>query len=195
VCLEEGTLSGWLHEALEPHIEELVVTGVRMTPDQPNNPQEVRRQVFAHPVNRKVEWGFVNPSASVVLPGLIDTSVMIRAQNPVARMRTINYGYLNDGISELHIQGGVKHILSALYGDSREMRAHSGSLAMTVYRPAKFSKGVAAMREGVFTFFGGFAGGIGQAGKIVKVLDFATRNLYAKVIISDGPLPTSGLTR
>jgi len=28
VCLEEGTLSGWLHEVLEPHVEELVVTGV-----------------------------------------------------------------------------------------------------------------------------------------------------------------------
>jgi len=29
VCLEEGTLSGWLYEVLEPHVEELVVTGVR----------------------------------------------------------------------------------------------------------------------------------------------------------------------
>ena len=29
VCLEEGTLSGWLHEVLEPHVEEPVVTGVR----------------------------------------------------------------------------------------------------------------------------------------------------------------------
>jgi len=28
VCLEEGTLSGWLWEVLEPHVEELVVTGV-----------------------------------------------------------------------------------------------------------------------------------------------------------------------
>ena len=28
LCLEEGTLSGWLHEVLEPHVEELVVTGV-----------------------------------------------------------------------------------------------------------------------------------------------------------------------
>ena len=32
VCLEEGTLSGWLHEVLEPHVEELVVTGVRKEP-------------------------------------------------------------------------------------------------------------------------------------------------------------------
>jgi transposase len=29
VCLEEGTLAGWLYEVLEPHVEELVVTGVR----------------------------------------------------------------------------------------------------------------------------------------------------------------------
>ena len=29
VCLEEGTLSGWLYEVLEPHVEELVVAGVR----------------------------------------------------------------------------------------------------------------------------------------------------------------------
>ena len=28
LCMEEGTLSGWLHEVLEPHVEELVVTGV-----------------------------------------------------------------------------------------------------------------------------------------------------------------------
>jgi transposase len=29
VCLEEGTLSEWLYEVLEPHVEELVVAGVR----------------------------------------------------------------------------------------------------------------------------------------------------------------------
>ncbi|MCG6955256.1 MAG: IS110 family transposase [Gemmatimonadetes bacterium] len=29
VCLEEGTLSEWLHEVPEPHVEELVVAGVR----------------------------------------------------------------------------------------------------------------------------------------------------------------------
>ena len=29
VCVEEGTLSGWLGEVLEPHVEELVVTGAR----------------------------------------------------------------------------------------------------------------------------------------------------------------------
>ena len=28
MCMEEGTLSEWLHEVLEPHVEELVVTGV-----------------------------------------------------------------------------------------------------------------------------------------------------------------------
>ena len=28
VCLEEGTLSGWLYEVIEPHVEELVVAGV-----------------------------------------------------------------------------------------------------------------------------------------------------------------------
>jgi hypothetical protein len=27
VCLEEGTLSGWLYEVLEPHVEELVDRG------------------------------------------------------------------------------------------------------------------------------------------------------------------------
>lgn len=29
LCLEEGTLAEWLHEVLEPHVAELVVTGVR----------------------------------------------------------------------------------------------------------------------------------------------------------------------
>ncbi len=28
ICMEEGTLSGWLHEVLEPHVAELVVAGV-----------------------------------------------------------------------------------------------------------------------------------------------------------------------
>ena len=28
LCLEEGTLSGWLYEVLEPHVEELTVAGV-----------------------------------------------------------------------------------------------------------------------------------------------------------------------
>jgi hypothetical protein len=31
VCIEEGTLSGWLYEVLEPHVEELVVTGVHQS--------------------------------------------------------------------------------------------------------------------------------------------------------------------
>ncbi len=29
LCMEEGTLAGWLHEVLEPHVKELVVVGVR----------------------------------------------------------------------------------------------------------------------------------------------------------------------
>ncbi len=28
VCLEEGTLAGWLYEVLEPHVQELVVAGI-----------------------------------------------------------------------------------------------------------------------------------------------------------------------
>lgn len=29
LCMEEGTLTGWLYEVLEPHVQELVVVGVR----------------------------------------------------------------------------------------------------------------------------------------------------------------------
>ncbi len=29
LCLEEGTLAGWLYEVLSPHVEEIVVTAVR----------------------------------------------------------------------------------------------------------------------------------------------------------------------
>ena len=43
VCLEEGTLSGWLHEVLEPHVEELVVTGVRKS----RGPKSDKRDAFA----------------------------------------------------------------------------------------------------------------------------------------------------
>ncbi len=42
VCLEEGTLSGWLHEVLEPHVEELVVTGVRKS----RGPKSDKRDAF-----------------------------------------------------------------------------------------------------------------------------------------------------
>jgi hypothetical protein len=42
VCLEEGTLSGWLYEVLEPHVEELVVTGVRKS----RGPKSDKRDAF-----------------------------------------------------------------------------------------------------------------------------------------------------
>ena len=31
LCLEEGALAGWLHETLAPHVQELVVAGVRQS--------------------------------------------------------------------------------------------------------------------------------------------------------------------
>jgi transposase len=43
VCLEEGTLSEWLHEVLEPHVEELVVAGVRKS----RGPKSDKRDAFA----------------------------------------------------------------------------------------------------------------------------------------------------
>jgi len=43
VCLEEGTLSGWLWEVLEPHVEELVVTGVH----ESRGPKSDKRDAFA----------------------------------------------------------------------------------------------------------------------------------------------------
>ena len=45
VCLEEGTLSGWLYEMLEPHVEELVVTGIRKS----RGPKSDKRDAFAPP--------------------------------------------------------------------------------------------------------------------------------------------------
>ena len=43
VCVEEGTLSGWLWEVLEPHVEELMVAGVR----ESRGPKSDRRDAFA----------------------------------------------------------------------------------------------------------------------------------------------------
>jgi hypothetical protein len=43
VCLEEGTLSEWLHEVLEPHVEDLVVAGVRKS----RGPKSDKRDAFA----------------------------------------------------------------------------------------------------------------------------------------------------
>jgi transposase len=37
LCLEEGELSAWLHELLEPHVEELVVTVPRSTKGRPKD--------------------------------------------------------------------------------------------------------------------------------------------------------------
>ncbi len=42
VCLEEGTLTEWLHEVLEPHVEELVVTGVSKS----RGPKSDKRDAF-----------------------------------------------------------------------------------------------------------------------------------------------------
>ena len=42
MCLEEGTLTGWLHEVLEPHVEELVVTGVGKS----RGPKSDKRDAF-----------------------------------------------------------------------------------------------------------------------------------------------------
>jgi transposase len=43
VCLEEGTLSGWLYEVLEPHVEDLVVAGVR----ESRGPKSDKQDAFA----------------------------------------------------------------------------------------------------------------------------------------------------
>lgn len=43
VCLEEGTLSGWLYEVFEPHVEELVVAGVR----ESRGPKSDKKDAFA----------------------------------------------------------------------------------------------------------------------------------------------------
>ncbi len=42
LCLEEGTLSAWLHEVLEPWVEELVVTGVGKS----RGPKDDKRDAF-----------------------------------------------------------------------------------------------------------------------------------------------------
>lgn len=43
VCLKEGTLSGWRWEVLEPHVEELVVTGVHKS----RGPRSDKQDAFA----------------------------------------------------------------------------------------------------------------------------------------------------
>lgn len=43
LCLEEGTLSEWLHEILAPHVEELVVVGV----SEGRGPKSDKRDAFA----------------------------------------------------------------------------------------------------------------------------------------------------
>ena len=42
LCLEEGTLSGWLYEVLGPHVEEIVVVGVRAS----RGPKSDQRDAF-----------------------------------------------------------------------------------------------------------------------------------------------------
>lgn len=43
LCLEEGTLSGWLYEVLEPHVDEVVVVGV----SESRGPKSDKRDAFA----------------------------------------------------------------------------------------------------------------------------------------------------
>ncbi len=40
MCLEEGTLAGWLHEVLEPHVAELVGVGIRKSPGAKSDRQD-----------------------------------------------------------------------------------------------------------------------------------------------------------
>ena len=43
LCLEEGSLAGWLHEVLTPHVQEIVVTAV----PQSRGPKSDKRDAFA----------------------------------------------------------------------------------------------------------------------------------------------------
>jgi len=42
LCLEEGTHAGWLHEVLSPHVQEIVVTGLRPS----RGPKDDKRDAF-----------------------------------------------------------------------------------------------------------------------------------------------------
>jgi hypothetical protein len=43
LCLEEGTHAGWLHEVLGPHVQEIVVAGIR----QSRGPKDDKRDAFS----------------------------------------------------------------------------------------------------------------------------------------------------
>ncbi len=43
LCLEEGTHAGWLHEVLAPHVQEIVVAGIRKS----RGPKDDKRDAFA----------------------------------------------------------------------------------------------------------------------------------------------------
>jgi transposase len=79
MCMGEGTLSEWLHEVLEPHIEELVVTGIGK---KSRGPKSDKQDAFGRLGNLARAYGF-----------LVGDTVRVKNRlRSVLRSRGVGYG-------------------------------------------------------------------------------------------------------
>jgi len=74
LCLEEGTQSGWLHQVFSPHVDELVVAGIRVS----RGPKSDQRDALS--------------LAQALRTGAIETSVF-KAPNQFALLRELARAY------------------------------------------------------------------------------------------------------
>jgi len=94
LCLEEGTLSGWLYEVLSPHVGELVVAGVSESAGSKND----RLDAFARAERLRI--------------GAIGTKVY-KSAGPFARLRHLAKAYAALVSDSVRVQNRIKSLLHA----------------------------------------------------------------------------------
>jgi transposase len=92
LCLEEGTLSGWLHEVLSPHVHELVVAGV----SESRGPKNDKLDAFARAEQLRI--------------GAISTKVY-KGQGRCARLRHLAKAYAMLVGDSVRVQNRIQSLL------------------------------------------------------------------------------------
>jgi hypothetical protein len=111
---EEGTLSEWLHEVLEPHVEELVVAGVRKS----RGPKSDKRDALALAEQLRI--------------GALETRVY-KGRGKFRRLDHVARGYGLMVVDVARVKNRVKNVLArGPEGESREGAAEGGRRAPRV---------------------------------------------------------------
>lgn len=91
LCLEEGTHAGWLHEVLAPHVQEIVVAGVR----QSRGPKDDKRDAFGMAEELRI--------------GAIKTRVY-KGVGQFGRLRELSRGYSMEVGDSVRVKNRIKSL-------------------------------------------------------------------------------------